>query len=123
MDGCLPVGSVQKKSFEGTHGEFYTCSRKLDPITPGLLDEYMKKEGRWKTFAQFERFNYGIWRIHLDEGCTCPTYLKFNVCKHLLGMKIRLKQVEVPVEAKLVPLGQKRKRGRPTKARKVLIIQ
>jgi len=33
-----------------------------------------------------------------------------------LGMLIRLKKINVPPEAKFIPFGQKRMRGRPAKA-------
>jgi len=37
-------------------------------------------------------------------------------------MQIRRKGVMVPIEAKNIPLGQKRKRGRPSKAEKAFLI-
>lgn len=60
---------------------------------------------------------------YLHGHCDCPFYLKNFVCKHLIGLAIRLKIVAPPVEAKNVPLGQKRKRGRPSKAQQALNIQ
>ncbi|KAL0831843.1 hypothetical protein ABMA28_001373 [Loxostege sticticalis] len=42
---------------------------------------------------------------------------------HIIGLAIRLKYAVPPVEAKNIPLGQKRKRGRPSKAKPALIIQ
>ena len=50
-------------------------------------------------------------------------FLKNSVCKHNLGMLIRLKLISVPLVAKTVPLGQLRKRGRPRKAKKALLTQ
>jgi len=35
---------------------------------------------------------------------------------------IRLKTVDVPPAVKIIPLGAKQKRGRPSKAKKALII-
>ena len=55
--------------------------------------------------------------------CLCPFFVKHTHCKHALGMQIRRKDINVPREAKLIPLGQKRKRGRPAKARKALLVQ
>jgi hypothetical protein len=45
------------------------------------------------------------------------------MCKRVMGLAIRLKLTSPPLEAKNVPIGQKRKRGRPTKSKPALIIQ
>ena len=55
--------------------------------------------------------------------CTCPSFFKNYICKHIIGISIRLKYCKVPPEAKNVKIGTKRKRGRPSKARKALLIQ
>lgn len=109
---------------------FYTCSKTNNqPLTIEQLATFKQKNGKWETFDDFKKWNYGIWTIIIDQkelnksNCTCPYFLKQQNCKHVLGMKIRLKLVDVPTEAKLIPLGQKRKRGRPAKAKPALIIQ
>ena len=48
--------------------------------------------------------------------------MKKFVCKHVVGLAIRLKFVAPPIEAKALPLNQKRKRGRPSKAKKALLV-
>ena len=59
-----------------------------------------------------------------NSSCSFPFFLKNLTCKHVLGMLIRLKLVGVPVvEAKNVPLDQRRKRGRPTRTKKALLAQ
>jgi hypothetical protein len=45
------------------------------------------------------------------------------MCKHVVGIALRLKFCRAPAEAKNIPLGQKRKPGRPAKAKKALLIQ
>jgi len=55
--------------------------------------------------------------------CTCPSFLKNYICKHIIGMSIRLKYCKPPQEAKNVEIGTKRKRGRPSKAKKALLTQ
>jgi hypothetical protein len=44
------------------------------------------------------------------------------MCKHIIGLAIRLKAAKPPPAAKEIPRGQKRKRGRPNKSSKALII-
>ncbi len=57
------------------------------------------------------------------EGrCSCPSFFKTFLCKHIIGLAIRLKYVKPPPEAKQIPIGEKRKRGRPKKAGKALLI-
>ncbi|KAF6212603.1 hypothetical protein GE061_013129 [Apolygus lucorum] len=54
--------------------------------------------------------------------CTCPYFSKHLTCKLVLGMQIRLKLVEPPPESKNVSMGQKRKRGRPSKDKAARLI-
>ena len=59
-----------------------------------------------------------VWILTTDgitEVCTCPMFLKKGACKHSLGVKVILGQVEVPPHATSVPLGQKKKCSRPKK--------
>lgn len=109
--------------------QFYTASSSMEcSISEELLCTYLAKEGKWESFEEFTKYNYGIWTVKLnrndihDSNCTCPHFLKHTSCKHTLGMQIRLKLVIPPAEAKPAPLGPKRKRGRPTKAKCALLI-
>ena len=45
------------------------------------------------------------------------------MCKHVIGMAIRLNHCKPPPAAKDVQIGEKRRRGRPSKAKKALIVQ
>ena len=71
-----------------------------------------------------------IWCIHTGERqsvtdmkCSCPSFLKKNVCKHVLGVASLLGLLQFPVEVVVEPLGQKRKRGRPMQTRPALCRQ
>lgn len=55
--------------------------------------------------------------------CNCPAFLKNYICKHIVGMVIRLKHCKPLPEAKTVALGEKRTRSRPSKARAALLVQ
>lgn len=92
------------------------------------------KEMRWTTFDQYKKRAFNIWIVNFPkdtsdmnekwkEGqCTCPTFLKKFMCKHVIGLSIRLKYVKPPPAAKQVPIGEKRRRGRPNKATKALLV-
>ncbi len=83
----------------------------------------------WTTFKEFkDRFQLG-WKTYMQDAdewmkgsCSCPSYMKKYVCKHIVGLAIRLTFVTPPIEAKTLPLNQKRKRGRPSKAKKALLV-
>lgn len=106
---------------------FVASSTSKLPVSKKMSAQYEAR--KWNSFDQFVKGNYGLWTIrvnknsHYESTCTCPFFLKNGACKHVLGMLIRLQLVTVPTEAKLIPLGQKRKRGRPTKAKQALLVQ
>lgn len=109
--------------------QFFTASSNMkSSLTEELLFTFLLTERKWEIFDNFQEYNYGIWTVTIDADdltnckCTCPFFLKNCSCKHSLGMQIRLKLVVPPPEAKSVRLGQKRKRGRPTKAKKALLL-
>lgn len=90
------------------------------------------EEREWENFSDFKRsletvhttFKHPIsadnWR---DGDCDCGNFFKNFLCEHLIGVALRLKVVNAPIEAKTVPIGQKRKRGRPAKSKPALQLQ
>lgn len=106
--------------------KFYIASSNCenDAVFTELFTRFTEKN--WETFDEYKKINFSFWVIEkkCDEyECSCPAFMKNYKCKHALGLKIRLKVVNVPQEAKMIPLGNKRKRGRPAKAKKALIVQ
>ena len=81
----------------------------------------------WNNFEQF-MFKVWITQLPIDGNqwkngrCTCPSYLKTYMCKHIVGLALRLRYVRAPPAAKDVPIGEKRKRGRPKKATRALLV-
>ena len=86
---------------------------------------------RFNLFDTYKSVYLNIWCVCLSDNpeewrtatCTCPAFLKNYICKHVIGISIRLKYCKPPPEAKNVEVGTKRKRGRPSKARKALLLQ
>ena len=80
----------------------------------------------WKVFSEFADCAFGIWKVTMKSDsnatnykkgtCTCPTYYKQFICKHVIGIAILKKYVKCDVRAQNVPLGEMRKRGRPCQA-------
>jgi hypothetical protein len=58
----------------------------------------------------------------IDGKCDYIAYFKKRICKHVVRVAIR-KIAVPPPEAKAIPIGEKRRRGRPAKAKEALIIQ
>ena len=83
----------------------------------------------WTSFDDYKEAARAFWTVKVigdaweDSVCSCPVFQKQLICKHSLGMAIRLKYIRAPDEAKTVPIGRKRKRGRPSKARPALILR
>lgn len=107
---------------------FVSSSTSRKEIIPKTVTEYEESTKHWKDFDEFQRINYGTWKIGINKKtsqseCSCPYFMKHLICKHSLGMQIRLKFVDPPAAAKSIPMGQKRKRGRPSKAKKALLVQ
>jgi hypothetical protein len=70
--------------------------------------------------CKIEASNFLSWKT---SKCNCRNYLKNYICKHVVGIGIRLKQCKPPIEVKNIQLGQKPKRGRPAKSKKALLKQ
>lgn len=84
---------------------------------------------KWTKFHDFKRsldivhttFDYPVTLDNWTNGyCDCSNGFKKYLCEHMVGIALRLKVISAPAEAKTIPLGQKRKRGRPAKAKKAL---
>lgn len=107
--------------------QYYIPARNLESISQSDLKKFMNK--KWTTFNQFKK-SYDIWCLEMQDDsnwkiskCSCPAFLKNYICKHIVGMAIRLKYCKPPPAAKTVPINSKRKRGRPAKAKPALLVQ
>lgn len=99
------------------------------PADPNQIDE----NSEWNTFDEFKLKNFQFYNVNFPnpltkntwhEGiCDCSDFFKKYMCVHILGISLRMKFVIAPDEAKALPLGQKRKRGRPALAKAALVLQ
>ena len=100
-------------------------------VTHEFIDVYERHMTslKFKSFNHFIQTSFGLWRINIDNhnpshsSCTCPSFYKEYICKHVLGMLIRLKLIICPLKAKDVPIGYTRGVGRPKKAKLALQFQ
>ncbi|CAF1490264.1 unnamed protein product, partial [Rotaria sordida] len=109
--------------------DYYIPAGEAENITNNEIQKYNRK--KWTSFDQFKDLQFGIWKVTLSGNasqwknglCNCPSFFKEFICKHVIGMAIRLKFCKPPSSAKDIPLGGKRKRGQPRKATKALLVQ
>ncbi|XP_070180839.1 uncharacterized protein [Littorina saxatilis] len=106
----------------------YVASSTLDNELATAIRDVEKKNqsASWADFDDFAACRHAIWKVTIDPDsdqfrCNCPGFLKGNICKHSLGCEIRLKVSEAPSQAKMIPIGQKRTRGRPKLAKAALV--
>lgn len=98
-------------------------------IIPLSADVNDKPLNSWRNFDDYKdalntvrtTFETPITAANWTTGeCDCGAFFKEYICEHVIGIALRLKCITAPVEAKTIPIGQKRKRGRPAKARPAL---
>ena len=71
-----------------------------------------------QTFEEYTKMRSSCWILEEVEGeffCDCPIGMKGKLCKHTVGMMFKTEVLAVTSEVRSVPLGEKRKRGRPKK--------
>jgi hypothetical protein len=107
--------------------EYYLPTSDSTKVTQADID--VVKNLRWNTFDQFKKRSFHVWILSFPKNlsnwkngkCNCPSFFKEFICKHVVGMALRLKLCKPPPAAKDVPIGEKRKRGRPKLATKALL--
>jgi len=108
-----------------------TSTKRGNKITYLILlgNENFDEPDQWSSFSDYEQslntvhtsFKYPVTTANWRQGeCDCSGFLKNYVCHHLIGIVLRLKCVNASIEAKTIPIGQKRKRGRLAKSRPAL---
>ena len=97
-----------------------------DLKTSVILQKECFQRASWESFDEYKESRNSVWHLVQQEdnsfSCNCPANMTANICKHSLGMEIRLGISEPPAEAKTVPLGMKRKRGTPKLSKPALLL-
>jgi hypothetical protein len=61
--------------------------------------------------------------IGKKSSCNCKSFLKNYICHHIIGLAYRYKLLEIPDNAKTIPIGKKRPKGRPPTRKPALFYQ
>ncbi|CAF2053487.1 unnamed protein product [Rotaria magnacalcarata] len=109
--------------------ELWTTGYQWVKLNKSILSTELRKI-RWYTFDQYKKA-FTVWSVTLpvdklkwlDGVCNYPAFFEKFMCKHVVGMAIRLNHCKPPPAAKNVKIGEKRRRGSPPKAKKALLIQ
>ncbi|GBM65566.1 hypothetical protein AVEN_169848-1 [Araneus ventricosus] len=122
----LEVKILEEKN--GNQSVFYLPSSQVKQnISAEMVRSHESAYLKWTSFDEYKtEYSNCIWKMTVSASdsdgsvstCSCPVFAKKYICKHGLGMLIRMEREKVPNEAKGLPLGQKRKRGQPTRAKK-----
>lgn len=108
---------------------YFVAASGTPRLKPDDITKYLRllENKSWKTFDTYKSNMTRLWKIQfyktdwIKSTCTCSCFLKDFMCKHIVGLAITNKLHQVRPEAKTVPLGEKRKPGRPSKAKKALL--
>ena len=108
---------------------FYWCRRKDEKkktkrrkVTKGIITKYSNIK-RSKSFDVFKE-NCCIWEVNIEDrimlsSCTCPQFLLYHICKHMIVALLKLEQISIPTEfSTKKAVEQKKKRGRIPNAEK-----
>ena len=128
--------TLSHRKVPGSTQYFFKSKRAATQITKRQMKEYCgaaNSNYSPQTFDEYHRIFFSMWCVEFpananetswkEARCSSPTFQKNYIYKHIIGIAARLKLVTIPNLAKNVPIGEKRKRGRPTLARKALEIQ
>ena len=118
--------STKMLSVKATCNQFktyYVAACKLPNITEKKIKDYDSVHSNlsWKSFDTYVKSTISVWKVNIcptdiwKSNCTCPVYATDYACKQSMRIAIRLQHLDVPSTAKTIPIGQKRKRGRPAK--------
>ena len=108
----------------GNVDQLWAVASSSNALTGKSLKERAKrrvKERGDPTFAPFDEYKEvrtSCWIVEERGGdfyCDCPVSMKGKLCKITTGFYYRQGMLEVSSHVRCVPIGQKRKRGRPKK--------
>ncbi len=119
---------ISQPKVDGRRVIFIQLSDTKKKLTHPRVREWCSREGKWDwpNFDSYQQWHCPMWKVVVQRiGSPCPVFTKLAVCKHIIGVSLRLRipTCIVPEEAKKLTLQKKPRRGRPALAHKALIRQ
>ena len=115
-EGCALWKS--KIMFVKVENHYIAISHSKTPITISAAKSVYKQycESSYSSMDKYNSFQKYVHIISPDRRCNCYEFGRNFKCQHATCVKIMIDHIPVPPEAKDVPLGCRRKSGRPPKA-------
>lgn len=104
--------------------QYFIPDGKREKITKQEIHAY--KAANFKTFDAFIKIMYKIWTITVPADdfkkstCTCPDFFRKYTCKHVVGLGLRTKKINLPDH--ITRVESSRRPGRPERAGPALQI-
>ena len=83
---------------------------------------HMYQLQQWTSFDDFVIWLRSCWLVCTMYSCTCPSGLKYYICKHSIGLTMILNQYIIKDATRVQLLCKRRGKGRSTKVRTALLI-
>lgn len=103
---------------------YYVPAAEVNVVSKKTLKTYNEKI--WRDFSSFVDDWNSIWRVEMPNEnldgstCTCPPYLKLYMCKHIVGIRLRLQTLDIPDHIEKVEK-RRNQRGRPSRVPPALV--
>ena len=109
------------KATTNHYKDYYMAACQQPNITEKKIKDYESVHDKlgWKTFDMYVKCRTLMWKVEFcatdlwKTTCSCPVFANEYACKHSMGVAVRLNYMDVPATSTVIPIGQKRKRGRP----------
>lgn len=122
---CFKIKArIYRKNSSSHYGAIFPARGKK--VTADHVTQYREK--KFRSFSVFKKMSTLMWDVKLKKDdwkkgtCTCPVFMVRYMCHHIIDFALRLDLTTPPPEVTSIPIGSKRKPGRPTKASKALIV-
>lgn len=119
-----------QKSQDGASLYYVFAGDNMDKVQVGDVRKW--QNSTYKGFDDFVDKTSSMYEIEFNDlaqvsgaKCTCVSYVKNNMCKHILGVAYRNGTLDPPddlLKTVETPAPVKNKRGRPRKTKKALIV-
>ena len=104
---------------------YISISESKAPITGSIARSAYNQycESSYSTMDKYNSFQRYVHIVSPDRRCNCYVFGRTFKCQHSTCVKIMIDHIAVPEAAKDVPLGSRRKAGRPPKAQGRYTVQ
>ena len=114
-----------KTPFIKVDNHYISISKIVVPFTVDIARSAYRRycESDYGTMNKYNSFQKYVHVISPTRRCNCYEYGRTSKCKHSTCVKIMIDHIAVPPEARTVPLGCRRKPGRPPMALGRYVVQ